>query len=101
MCNQSATISCMRCAVRTKTKARALVASSTDIHVGSVPKNSEMCIVSQLGSSGYRSDHRIIGHLVHQMSLSSGGGLIMLSSCSLGEVSSCVAGLYLPSDFRF
>lgn len=25
----------------------------------------------------------------------------MLSSCSLGEVSSWVAGLYLPSDFRF
>ena len=35
------------------------------------------------------------------MSLSSGGGLIMLSSCNLGEVSSCVAGLYFPSDFLF
>ncbi len=31
------------------------------------------------------------------MSLSSGGGFIMLSSCSLGAVSSCDAGLYFPS----
>lgn len=26
---------------------------------------------------------------------------MILSSCSLGEVSSCEAGLYLPSDLRF
>ena len=35
------------------------------------------------------------------ISLSSGGGLMILSSCSLGEVSSCEAGLYLPSDLLF
>ena len=35
------------------------------------------------------------------ISLSSGGGLMILSSCSLGEVSSWEAGLYLPSDLLF
>ena len=35
-----------------------------------------------------------------QIRRSSGGGLIILSSCSLGEVCSWVAGLYLPSDLR-
>ena len=47
------------CALWAKSKSRALVASSTDIHHGSVPQNLEMRIISQLGSPGYHSDQYI------------------------------------------